>query len=363
MLDYLCASCEHANPAGTRVCSSCHEPLTPPSRPAPVDAPVDAQDPDLGGDGAAMLQHIPDALSGPDSSSVVPIAEPVTRLSLSSWRLDRFSTRPLDLAHDLAPDRAPDVAQTQPDDLPTAPGIGNGASAWVWGHTDANTDSEAAALLDLLDIDDSAAATWLPVAPRTPTALMNCQPVAPVTARQVHKAQRRATVRRDRLARNLPTAHAPDAPHHVLVLDTDAVARVELCALLESFGFRAHPARTTAQAQALLGLHDIEAAFLAVVLDGSHADEAAALCHSVAQASRGAKTTLTTTAMTARTATPASPAALVIVGSSARPIERVRARLAGANEFLDKPASRGNLARALDTCGVALPADPRRATA
>ena len=343
MLDYLCASCEQANPAGTRVCFSCHEPLARPSRPAPVDAPVDATVAAHPGDaGSASHQDDPAAVRGAAAASVAPAAEPGPHLAPNSWRLDRFSTRPLD--------RASELAEEPPAAMPPAANIGSGSSAWVWGHTDANTDSEAAALLDLLEIDDSAAATWLPVAPRTPTALMNCQPVAPVSAKQVHKAQRRASVRRDRLARDRPTALAPDTPHHVLVLDTDAVARVELCALLESFGFRAHPARTTAQAQVLLGLHAIEAAFLAVVLDGTHGDEAAALCQSVGQTGRVATTTPT-------------PAALVIVGSSARPVERVRARLAGAHEFLDKPASRGNLARALDTCGVALPADPRRATA
>jgi hypothetical protein len=45
----------------------------------------------------------------------------------------------------------------------------------------------------------------------------------------------------------------------------------------------------------------------------------------------------------------------------ARPADRVRATLVGADEFLVKPLQRGHIARALEACGVALPSDPRRA--
>ena len=40
--------------------------------------------------------------------------------------------------------------------------------------------------------------------------------------------------------------------------------------------------------------------------------------------------------------------------------QRVRASMAGADQFLVNPASRGDVARALDACGVDLPSDPRR---
>ena len=394
MLDYLCPSCKSANPPGTRFCFSCRQPLTLRCPQCATRHPVAARrcaacDCALFADAALNFElPRPDVLSGDDADEA-RVADDFFRLSgfndhgdtrppafelqapaaapapapavaaesgaVSSWRLDRFSSRPVDPT----PDAAPAQVASKP-----AAASASGASPWFWGHTDVNTDCEAATLLKLLDIDDSAAATWLPVAPRIPSALMNCQPVAPVTAGQVLKAQRRALVRRARLAGSRPATPVTDAPLHVLVLDTDAVARVELCALLEGFGFRAHPARTTAQAQLLLGLHDIAAAFLAIELDGAGADEAAALCQRVGQTCRAAAVE----ASTASTATPAIAAAaatrhaaLVIVGSGARPIERVRAQLAGADEFIAKPASRGGLARALDACGVALPADPRRA--
>ena len=51
---------------------------------------------------------------------------------------------------------------------------------------------------------------------------------------------------------------------------------------------------------------------------------------------------------------------LIVVTGSARPLERVRAELAGCDAFLHKPVSRGAVAQALEACGVALPIDARR---
>jgi CheY-like chemotaxis protein len=53
--------------------------------------------------------------------------------------------------------------------------------------------------------------------------------------------------------------------------------------------------------------------------------------------------------------------ALIVVTGSPRPVERVRAELAGCDAFLLKPVSRGAVAQALEACGVALPIDSRRA--
>lgn len=312
MPDHICPSCKSPNPSGASFCFSCREPLTL----------------------TQTLTPVPHANRGLDATAPAPVPAPVVSVAVPSWRLDRFSTRPIDREPQARAPASPAPEVTEP-------------SPWIWGHTDVNTDTEAATLLKLLDIADSAAASWLPVPLTAATAatvttlpaLMPGPPAAPVSAHQARKAQQRAFVRRVRLARDGPAPPALGTVQHVLVLDKDAVARVELCALLEGFGFRAHPARTATQAQALLDLHQIAAAFLAVALDGSDADadEAAALCQRI------------------------SPCALIIVGSAARPVERVRAKLAGADEFLAKPASRGGLARALDACGVALPADPRRA--
>lgn len=368
MQDLICPSCDHINPVDSFFCSSCDDALTLRCPQCANRQPLPSlQCGACGGilPGGADAATGADTDANADTDSDTPVAQPLPSEAahprpnapgevFSAWRLDRFSSRPGDRALD-AP--SPQVEPPSLVDRPRLAGAED-VSAWIWGHTDANTDAEAAALLESLDIDDSAAAAWLPLAAAQASARILSEPAPPVSASQALKAKRRAFVRRARLNEDRPAPMPPGATLHALVLDKDAVARVELCALLEGFGFCAHPARTHAQAHALLGLHKVVAAFLCVVLDGNEADEASALCLSVGQLIRAAACAIpqVEAPVTAQART-----ALVIVGSGARPVERVRARLAGADEFLDKPASRGGLARALDTCGVAMPADPRRA--
>jgi hypothetical protein len=51
----------------------------------------------------------------------------------------------------------------------------------------------------------------------------------------------------------------------------------------------------------------------------------------------------------------------VLVSTQLRPVERVRAKLAGCDGMLVKPVTRGDVARTLEACGLSLPADARRA--
>ena len=165
------------------------------------------------------------------------------------------------------------------------------------------------------------------------------------------KADRRAAVRRARQAREAPASATATGPREVLVFDGIAASRDELCALLTGFGFIVRPARTHAEAFALLASQDFAAVFLDIVLDGYAEGVAFELC---LRAKSAAAASLATGS--------AQPAALIILGAASRPVERVRASMAGADQFLARPASRGALAKALDACGVALPSDPRRAT-
>ena len=158
------------------------------------------------------------------------------------------------------------------------------------------------------------------------------------------KSERRAAVRRERLSGQAARARALQAPPDALVLDPHPAARSELCALLEGFGFRAHPARDATTAGVLLAERSYAVVFLNIVFDGSDSDVAAELCRSARRA-------------------PTKPvgrvAALVVTGSGSRPMDRVRASMAGADQFLVKPVRRGDVARALDACGVPMPRDPR----
>jgi DNA-binding response OmpR family regulator len=159
------------------------------------------------------------------------------------------------------------------------------------------------------------------------------------------KAKRRAAVRRARLATQGSTAASPATPPDVLVLDNDDTLRTGLCAVLEKFGFRPHPVRSQDEARAALSERVFVATFLHIALDGTDRDAAADLCVRARQAPAQGS---------------GHAAALIIVGSGARPVERVRASMAGADQFLVNPASRGDVARALVACGVELPSDPRR---
>ncbi|MFY9510123.1 MAG: hypothetical protein WAQ05_04020, partial [Rubrivivax sp.] len=50
----------------------------------------------------------------------------------------------------------------------------------------------------------------------------------------------------------------------------------------------------------------------------------------------------------------------VLTSAPLSPVQRVRASLAGFDEVLAKPVSRGNVARVLDARGIVLPSDARR---
>ena len=86
-------------------------------------------------------------------------------------------------------------------------------------------------------------------------------------------------------------------------------------------------------------------AFLSIIFDGSAAPASQDLCARVKAPPTHASDTV---------------CVLIVVTGSARPLERVRAELAGCDAFLLKPVSRGAVAQALEACGVALPIDARR---
>ena len=178
------------------------------------------------------------------------------------------------------------------------------------------------------------------------------------------KADRRAAVRRARLARDAPASATATGPREVLVFDGVAATQAELCALLTGFGFIARPARTHDEAFALLASHSFAAVFLDIVLDGYNEGIAFELClraKSPPAADPDPDPDPDPGSGSGSGSGSVQPGALIILGAATRPVERVRASMAGADQFLVRPASRGALAKALDACGVKLPSDPRRA--
>ena len=204
----------------------------------------------------------------------------------------------------------------------------------------------------LTQSDPQSAAPYLspeaPAATAAPSPHRSAIPLAPGSTPPVVKAAtkalRRAEVRRSLQANKLqPEAAA--APADVLVLESEDAAREQLCALLEAFGFRTHPVQSTMQAVRMLAAKRYAVAFLNIIFDGSAAPASQDLCGRVKAPPTHANDTV---------------CVLIVVTGAARPLERVRAELAGCDAFLRKPVSRGAVAQALEGCGVALPIDARR---
>lgn len=184
-----------------------------------------------------------------------------------------------------------------------------------------------------------------PDLPQAPPEAPTAPPVAPLREpdrRTVTKAMARQAARRARMAALMSDAAQPP-PVDVLVLDDDAGTRAELVRLLGRFGFHVHEALDLHHAEQLADLAPFAAAFLDIRLDDSDGGAGVALCERLHRPVRGG-----------------GPTAIVLMSPRLRPADRVRAALARSDAVLAKPLSRGDVARTLESCGVALPADERR---
>jgi CheY-like chemotaxis protein len=135
----------------------------------------------------------------------------------------------------------------------------------------------------------------------------------------------------------------------VLVFEPDTGARAQLKDLLGLFGFHVHETATLDEARnALAERERLAAVFLSVSFVGRDEADAVALCQLAKARAEPAA------------ASERAPA-LLLVSTRARPVENIKAKLAGCDAFLVKPLTRGGVARAMEDCGVALPSDARRA--
>ena len=180
----------------------------------------------------------------------------------------------------------------------------------------------------------------LPQAPIEAAAVM--MPPAPgVAPYGAAKAAARAKARRARQASDRSEPVAAEPLRDALVLDADGVANTLLCALLERFGFQAHSVKTIAEAAVRLE----QCAFAAVFLDIGLDDAGVALLQQI---------------RAIPAPWPHARPAVLMLATRVDPADRVRAALAGLGEPLVKPLGRGDVARALESAGVVLPADARR---
>jgi CheY-like chemotaxis protein len=164
-------------------------------------------------------------------------------------------------------------------------------------------------------------------------------------ARHARKAAARAAARRARLSHTHTDPGQLEQLRDVLVLDADDDAGAHLTELLRLFGFRVHTARNLAEAADILSRYPLVAAFLDISLNGPNQGDGLTLIQTINDLPR-------------LLGHPAPP--VLLVTARLRPADRVRAALAGVAAPLIKPVTRGDVARALESCDVLLPADARR---
>ena len=167
------------------------------------------------------------------------------------------------------------------------------------------------------------------------------EPASSAALRSAAKAAARVAARRARQAITHPGSPAPEPLRDVLVLDADPVANALLCMLLDRFGFDVHAVASIDAAAERLTARPFAAVFLEISLD----DDGVALLRRARELPAAAGH---------------QGAAVLMVTAHLDPAERVRAALAGIKAPLVKPLTRGDVARALEAAGVALPADARR---
>lgn len=161
------------------------------------------------------------------------------------------------------------------------------------------------------------------------------------------KAAKRASVRRARLRAASGSDSTPLVTPDVLVLDSDVVAREQLHTLLQGFGFGVVLATDATDACALMVSWPFVAAFVDVDVQPNDGGDGIDLCkqiRDIVSLHRDGNASLV----------------LVLVGGQLSPVDRVRARLAGCDETILKPLTRGSVASVLDARGVSLPSDARR---
>jgi CheY-like chemotaxis protein len=173
-------------------------------------------------------------------------------------------------------------------------------------------------------------------------ALPAMAPGPSVVERRNAKAAAKSASRRIRMAQ--VAADAANAPRDVLLLDPSSEP-LPLGALLEMFGFQVHRIGSIAAAMSVLERTPLAAVFLDVDVQDATGFDGMHLCHRI-------KHRLLPLA--------GAVPAVMLMSAHDSAAERVRATLAGCDALLALPVTRGDAARALESCKVALPADPRR---
>jgi CheY-like chemotaxis protein len=237
------------------------------------------------------------------------------------------------------------IAPPPPDTVPDTMGVDSGFEIRF---------TDLGALDEALDAPEGAAAPTPPsarlpadtLAPPPAPLRSLAPPGSPTTTEADRRAAKEAARRKSRAARLEQVRSDGQTIEDVLLLDgLNQAAALEL--LLEGFGFRVLRATDIAGAISVLESTPVAAAFLDMAAQGDEGLDGLALCQLVKRR---------------RLLLPDDAPPVLLLSCDRAASEGVRARLAGCDAYLTLPAGRGDVARALEACNVALPADARRTT-
>ena len=162
------------------------------------------------------------------------------------------------------------------------------------------------------------------------------------------RADRRAAVRHGRHRREPATPRSEPTAAAALVVGAPNPTREALCEMLQAFGFIVHATDNSAEALARAAASSLRVAFVSAEwhsASGDSIENGLNLCSRLRQAEAHIGD---------------SRAVLVLMVKDMRPMDRVRSELAGCDDALSSPITRGSVARLLHARHIHLPADPRR---
>ena len=199
--------------------------------------------------------------------------------------------------------------------------------------------------VELVQSDPEVQPPLLEAAPEQPTILPTLDSAAQLATL---RAERRAEVRRGRRGGEPATPEGKAMASEVLVVGAADASRTALCDMLQAFGFTVHATDQSADALARASSPSLLASFVSADFSTASGGNGIDLCGQLRHAD-GRKS--------------GNAPLLVLVAAKLRPMDRVRAELAGCDDAIPTPITRGSVARLLDTRGIALPTDPRRVSA
>ena len=180
-----------------------------------------------------------------------------------------------------------------------------------------------------------------PVQPRAPAE--SAAGPAPMTEDE-RRAAKAAARRKSRAARLAQARKEGKVLEDVLLLDGNS-APDPIAALLEAFGFCVQRMTDVDAAMGVLESTPLAAAFLDLTVVDEDGIDGIALCQMIKQG---------------RMALAGDVPPVMLIARRKVASESVRAKLAGCDAYLAQPVKRGDVARVLEACDVAFPADQRR---